>query len=775
MRRNLSITHLVLTGVAFLSVLVIPAYAEGDFGDGFGGDQGQDTPVADNTDTADVEDLGPFGGDLWDVAVDSTNSMVYTVAKDSPNGFYSSSDGGQTWTGITGVDYGGGTAVEVDPITGAVYVMFSGGLYKSEDLGTTFTKISDNSGNGLLFANNTLVVGGTMTASTVSVSSDGGTTFNDVQYSSNEDEYIWDVDYSADTDEFFIYSQEQNSNTNHLYRSSDAGTSWDEITLPSEVETVSEGRFAVNPVDGLNMVVTGGYSVNVFYSTDGGATWTQATSASSGVTFDQTGRVWISEQYSDDGGATWSSYDDDNHSSSIGGHNITVDPSDENILYADGMPGLAVSTDRGLTWADSNEGILGVTISDISQATDKDIVWAAAYNGIAKTDNFTDPTPTWQFPVLEEPGFGIWTDPANPDVAVAGVSSGTRRTTDGGATWSEYAGTDILESYEVFDEIINDVNDTAILYAAISNNDPSSPKTGGVLRSTDQGVTWEDMNLPDSGSVQSITQAPNGDVYAGLGAESDIEGETGIYKYSADTWEKLEGAPDQDIVKIIADPEDENTVYAIAGLLYNNGSEDSFGFYKTTDAGATWTHVTDNLDQLRNFTSLALQSSTDPNTLYMGTENFYAQGVLYKSADGGDTWNVQYTGLQDETFYTMIFDGVTLGSSRGLFDIKSKADLSIKKGDLLKKKSKQIINATLKDAVTNKKLSQQKVRLMKKTNSGYKLIETARTNSRGKVEFKVTLKGKKSTKYKVQWNPKDEYLEEYVAATSSQLSVKPKK
>ncbi len=771
MRRNVSISHLVITGVAFLCVLIVPVYAADDFG----GDEGADAPVADNTDTAAVENLGPYGGDLWDVAVDTTNSVVYTVAKDSPNGFYKSTDGAQNWTGISGVDYGGGTAVEVDLATGAVYVMFSGGLYKSEDLGETFTQISENSGNGLLFANDTLVIGGTRTASTVSMSTDGGATFEDVQFSEAEDEYIWDIDYSADTDEFFIYSQEQSSNTNHLYRSADAGASWDEITLPTEVETVTEGRFAVNPLDGLNMIVTAGYAVNAFYSSDGGANWTEAGSASSGVTFDQTGRAWIAEQYSEDGGVTWESYDDDNHSSAIGGHNVTVDPSNENVVYADGMPGLAVSTDRGITWADSNEGILGVTISDISQAADKDIVWAAAYNGIAKTDNFTDEIPTWQFPVLEEPGFAIWTDPANPEVAVAGVINGTRRTTDGGVTWSEYAGTDLLESYEVFDEIINDINDTSILYAAISNNDPSSPKTGAVLRSTDQGITWEDLNLPDSGSAQTITQAPNGDLYVGLGAESDIDGETGIYKYSADTWEKLAGTPDQDIVKIIADPDDENSVYAIAGQLYNNGAEDTFGFYKTTDAGATWTNVTDGLGQLRNFTSMALQASTDPNTLYIGAENFYSQGVLFKSADAGETWALQYTGLQDETFYTMIFDGVTLGSSRGLFDIKSKADLSIKKGELLKKKNKQVIKATLKDAVTDKKLSQQKVRLMKKTNSGFKLIDTARTNNRGKVEFKVALKGKKSIKYKVQWNPKDEYLEEYVSATSDQVSVKAKK
>lgn len=749
-----------------------PVLAETDSGD-FGEDSSSDV-AADNSSTATVQDLGPFGGDLWDVAIDSTNAMVYTVAKDSPNGFYRSDDGGTTWQGLSGVDYGGGVAVEVDSSSSVVFVMFANGLYRSEDQGETFTKISEHSGNGLLFADDLLLVGlgDTSSGGVVAISSDGGSNLSDVQYSLNADEYIWDIDYSADTDEFFIYAQEQSSNTNHLYRSADGGATWSAITLPAELATVTEGRFAVNPVNGQQLIVTGGNNVALFYSTNGGTAWTQAAVSSSGVTFDQTGRAWIAEQYSDDGGLTWTSYDDDNTASAIGGHNITVDPIDENIIFADGMPGLAVSTDRGLTWADSNSGILGVTISDISQANDKDIVWAAAYNGIAKTSNFTDATPTWQFPVLEEPGFAIWTDPANPNVAVAGVINGTRRTTDGGSTWSEYAGTDVLASFQVFDEIINDVNDTAILYAAISNNDPTAAKTGAVLRSTDQGVTWEDMSLPNSGSAQSITQTPGGDLYVGLGAESDIDGETGIYKYSSGNWGKLTTAPDQDIVKIIADPDEENTVYALAGLLYNNGVEDTFGFYKTTDGGANWSHITDGLDSLRNYTSLALQSSSTPNTLYIGAENFSGQGVLYKSADAGETWGVQYTGLQDETFYTLLFDGVTVGSSRGLFDVKSKAAIVVK---LAKKKvnlgKPHEVTVTVKDAITNKALRNQKVKIYTKKGSNLTKVKTVETNSKGKVSFKLKFKKAKQYKLVAKWVPPSNKTEEYATTTSDSVKL----
>ena len=48
---------------------------------------------------------------------------------------------------------------------------------------------------------------------------------------------------------------------NHLYRSTDGAVSWSEITLPTELNTVSESRFAVSPIDDQIMVVTGGNNV----------------------------------------------------------------------------------------------------------------------------------------------------------------------------------------------------------------------------------------------------------------------------------------------------------------------------------------------------------------------------------------------------------------------------------------------------------------------------------------------------------------------------------
>ena len=65
------LSGLVIASFAF-AVLAEGDFGDGDFGDGDFGDgefeEGGEAPVADNTDTAAVENLGPFGGNLWDVA-----------------------------------------------------------------------------------------------------------------------------------------------------------------------------------------------------------------------------------------------------------------------------------------------------------------------------------------------------------------------------------------------------------------------------------------------------------------------------------------------------------------------------------------------------------------------------------------------------------------------------------------------------------------------------------------------------------------------------------
>jgi photosystem II stability/assembly factor-like uncharacterized protein len=742
---------------------------DGEFSDG---DSSSSSDVAaDNTATASISSLGPYGGNLWDAAVDATNGYVYTVAKDSPNGFYYSTDSGTTWSGLSSdVDYGGSTAIELDTTTGDVYVVFANGTYKSTDHGTTFTKVSEDTSIGLLYAQDTLMLGSNHTPGAMQISTDQGTTFNEVMVASEES--IWSLASSPTTGTFYaVTSAESSSQATHLYQTTNSGSSWSEITIPTIADAFVETHVCVNPTDANHIIITGGYNYDGYQSLNGGSSWAAISPQSVGCTFDSTGRIYIGGQYSDDKGTSWSSMglDENDDNTAIGGHNLTVDPSDVNILYADGMPGISKSTDRGTTWTDINEGIKGVTISDVSQAADKDIVWAAAYNGIAKTTNFTSGTPTWIFPVLPDPGTAIWVNPTDPTIVVVGEIGAIKRTTDGGTTWSDNLASALTHSFSP-NEIIQDVTDSNTLYAAVMTNEPNQSKTGMVLKSTDLGATWETMNLLDDASAQTIAQAPNGDLYVGAGSPGGISYKTGVYKYSTGTWEYLTGSPDEEIVRIAVDPNDENTIFAVASIEYGNNDSENFGFYKSTDAGVTWTKKTEGLENNREYSSLTIQSSTTPTTLYLGAANFKGQGVLYKSSDAGDTWGTLYTGLKDETYYTLLFDGLEAGTSRGLFDLKSQASLVMKAMTKKIVGGKATIKLTLKDGVTDKKLKRQTIKLYKKSGKKFVQIGKAKTNAKGVITTKV--KAKPNTTLQAQWTPTEEDSNEYDSTTSKNLKIK---
>ena len=86
----------------------------------------------------------------------------------------------------------------------------------------------------------------------------------------------------------------------------------------------------------------------------------------------------------------------------------------------------------------------------------------------------------------------------------------------------------------------------------------------------------------------------------------------------------------------------------------------SGGVWRTLDGGATWTPLTDHLP-INAIGALALDP-TDDDFVYAGSgeanfanHSFYGQG-LYKSTDGGDTWEV----LGTDTFGGRTFSRIAI-------------------------------------------------------------------------------------------------------------------
>ncbi len=150
---------------------------------------------------------------------------------------------------------------------------------------------------------------------------------------------------------------------------------------------------------------------------------------------------------------------------------------------------------------------------------------------------------------------------------------------------------------------------------------------GGIWRSTNAGQNWTNLSdkLPTLGFSQ-IAIANDGAVYAATGdCDSDHNQSIGILKSTDNgaTWNLLEGLKFEKsartrIRRLYLNPNNNNTIIAATTV----------GIYRSTNAGQSWTKVSEtscwDLEQKPN----------NPNILY-GTNSI---GGFLKSTDGGITW-----------------------------------------------------------------------------------------------------------------------------------------
>lgn len=337
--------------------------------------------------------------------------------------------------------------------------------------------------------------------------------------------------------------------------------------------------------------------------------------------------------------------------------------------------------------------------------------------------------------------------------------------TDGGDNWTTATGWN--SDYAAQQFVLSEDGTTLVAVAA---EQTVGVKNGDVFASTDFGLTWSSLNFP-GGAVQSIAENASGVWYVGTGAVGiNGDGETGIYTFDGSNWEHLDNSPEMEITSVLADPSDENVLYATAADFNTSGSDSDevSGLYTTTDGGATWTKLETGLSDGTKFRALARQSST--NTLYMaGTNKLTQAGEIYKSSDAGANWGLYYTGLKNETFNTLLFDGLVTGNTRGLYEVKSLPKISLKK---LSEKSigeNIVFQVKVTDRSTGTLLKNSRVKLYKKMNGEWVGIKSAKTNNKGVVEFTVKLKHSRS--FKARYFPKGGAAEEFKKTTSRIVSL----
>ncbi len=184
---------------------------------------------------------------------------------------------------------------------------------------------------------------------------------------------------------------------------------------------------------------------------------------------------------------------------------------------------------------------------------------------------------------------------------------------------------------------------------------------GGVWKTTDAGNSW--INISDGqidcGSIGAIAVAASNSsfVYVGTGSDSprgNVSAGIGMYKSenSGKTWEFIGLEKAGQIGDILVHPTNPDLVYvAVLGNIF--GPDPNRGVYRTDDGGGNWKQVL-HLSDSTGAVDLAMHPMNTrviwaamwrverkPWTLIDGS----TEGGLYKTKNGGETWNRVENGL----------------------------------------------------------------------------------------------------------------------------------
>lgn len=183
---------------------------------------------------------------------------------------------------------------------------------------------------------------------------------------------------------------------------------------------------------------------------------------------------------------------------------------------------------------------------------------------------------------------------------------------------------------------------------------------GGVWKSNDAGASFTpifDDYCQSIGAVSLDPNDPDNTIYVGTGetwTRNSVSVGDGLYKSidGGSNWNKIGLENSERISNIIVNPKNSNEVYVgVLGALW--GDNEERGVFKSTDAGATW----EKLLYVNPKTGCAdlIMDPNDPNTLYASMWEFRRTGwsfesggansALYKSTDGGKSWNKIHNGF----------------------------------------------------------------------------------------------------------------------------------
>lgn len=543
------------------------------------------------------------------------------------NGIYKSYDAGVNWehSGLELSAYIGRIIVDYDN-SDRVFAAACGnlftpneerGIYRSLDAGTTWER--------MLFVNDTVAA------------------IDLVQHPENPDilfAAMWERSRGLE----YRHSFGEGSG---LWKSIDGGDTWSEMTTGLPTGDVGRPGLAIaesNPDVLYVFYDMPNSQVGVYKTQNGGDSWVQTNdwqlggmNSSFGWYFGQVrvhpeneNMVWVMgvQVYkTTDGGNSWS--EGAGWGVHVDNHAMYFDQVNNRILLGnDG--GLYSSMNNGGSWTKINNlPFTQFYAIDIDYQNPQRLIGGTQDNNTIMTNN--GGLDNWEA-ILGGDGMYCLIDHSNPNVLYAEYQWGNLYKSTNGGNYMDYiggmwSGDRINWSAPIAMDPVN----SNILYFGSYR----------VWKSTNAGSSWSDVSGDITKgidqyfhTVTTIAVSPlnSNIVIAGTG-----DGLIHISTNAGDSWENItNGIPDRWITQVIADPFDENTIYAtISGFRWD---EQLAHVYKSTDLGQNWESISGDLPELP-VNDIELDPMY-PGYIYIGTD----AGVFFTNNSGQD-WTMLSDGL----------------------------------------------------------------------------------------------------------------------------------
>lgn len=580
----------------------------------------------------------------------------------------------------------------------------AGGLWKTTDGGSTWTTGFDNSVvlgvSGILISGKNpnimyIATGDGDASDTYSVgilkSVDGGITWETtgLNWSVSQNRLIRRIIFDPDNENTLFAAT-----SNGLYKSTDAGSSWNQLITGSFYDVKANP----NPFTNTFYAATG---TRIYKSTDDGNTFTNVYTTSSAnrialgvsnanpdyvyaLASNSANNGFLAMYRSVDAGSNftsqsstpnllgWSSTGSDSGGQGWYDLCMAVDPNNAEIVYTGGV-NTWKSIDGGTTWTLRTHwsGASGVQTVHADQHCmewqNNSTLWLGNDGGIYKTTNGGVNWSDKSNGLMISQMYRLGVSQADSKVITGLQDNGTKLKGNSGS-WSDVLGGDGMECavrpdnasvmygslyYGAFNRSTNGGNSWTNIKPSGAGDgswvtpfiiDPNAPQTiyagfKRVYKSTNQGTNWTALgssNLNTSPmNYLHVARSNSNVIYTGRGSS--------LYRTTdgGSTW-STRTVPGSNTVMLAIHPDNPDIIWAVRSN-YTAGAK----VYKSINGGSTWTNVSGNLPNLP-VNCILYDESSNNDGLYVGMD----VGIFFRDNDLED-WELYATGLPNAPVFEL--------------------------------------------------------------------------------------------------------------------------